>query len=176
MATNPFVAIQNTDAGGSIRGKLNIIGDDAEISFRIASAFAQIESELGYYSTGTTVFAKSEKKWYVYNGTIWVEETDIPTITRLLYSDLAEIDNTDSPHTVTVEKAILGDTTAGAITVTLMAIAGNSGRELSIKNIGTGTLTVETNAAETIDGSANVALAQYESIRVVAGSSGWFIM
>ena len=177
MADNPFVAIENSDNGGDIRGKLNIIGDDSDISFRYTSELAEIENEIGYFITGTIVFAKAEKKWYKYNGTSWVEETDVPSIERLLYSVIVEIDDTDSPYSaLATDKVIIGDTGSGDITVGLPTIASITGREYKIKNIGAGTLTVDAHLAETIDGGLDIALSEDESINVIAASSGWFII
>ena len=68
----------------------------------------------------------------------------------------------------------------GSITLTLPAIANVSGgSEIRIKNMGTGTLTIDSNGSETIDGSSsNYTLdIQYASVTLVSnGSTGWEII
>lgn len=65
---------------------------------------------------------------------------------------------------------------ASALTVTLPAAASNSGRVYVIKNINTGTVTVDGNASETIDGDTTYALTQYQSIKILCNGSNWFIV
>ena len=65
--------------------------------------------------------------------------------------------------------------TANTFTVTLPAI-GQTGRTFTIKNAGSGTVTVDGDGAETIDGAATQALAQYDSITVVDNSSDWSLL
>ena len=53
------------------------------------------------------------------------------------------------------------------------------GSEIRIKNMGTGTLTIDSNSSETIDGSSsNYTLdIQYSSVTLVSnGSTGWEII
>ena len=58
----------------------------------------------------------------------------------------------------------------GTFTVTLPASAGaDAGKEIRIKNMGTGTITVDGNASETIDGQTTIDLdTQYSSITLIA--------
>ena len=58
----------------------------------------------------------------------------------------------------------------GTFTVTLPASAGaDAGKEIRIKNMGTGTITVDGNASETIDGQTTIDLdVQYSSITLIA--------
>ena len=67
-----------------------------------------------------------------------------------------------------------------SITLTLPAIANISGgSEIRIKNMGSGTLTIDSNGSETIDGSSsNYELdIQYSAITLVSnGSTGWEII
>jgi len=79
---------------------------------------------------------------------------------------VTEIDNTDSPYTVTNgEHTILCDTTLGAITVNLPTAVGRAGQKFLIKNVGTtNAVTIDPNGAETVDESATMILAtQYQS-------------
>jgi hypothetical protein len=54
--------------------------------------------------------------------------------------------------------------TANTFTVTLPTAVGIGGREYTIKNSGSGVITVDGDGAETIDGSATRTLNQYDSI------------
>jgi hypothetical protein len=66
------------------------------------------------------------------------------------------------------------DCTSGTFTVTLPASSGRTGRILIIKNSGAGTITVDGNGAETIDGAATVTLAvQYGTIQIMSDGTNW---
>jgi len=64
---------------------------------------------------------------------------------------------------------------AGDFTVTLMAATG-SGRVLNIKNINTGTVTVEGDASETIDGELNQTVPPDTNIQVCDYASGLWVV
>ena len=65
----------------------------------------------------------------------------------------------------------------GTFTITLPAAADNMGKLLNIKNIGTGTITVDPNENETIDGDLTIAIdTQYECISIISDGSNWFII
>lgn len=66
---------------------------------------------------------------------------------------------------------------SSAFTVNLPAAASNTGRVYYIKNINTGTVTVDGNASETIDGATTYALStQYQAIMIVSNGTNWFII
>ena len=72
------------------------------------------------------------------------------------------------------------DTTA-ARTVTLPAVSGNTGRVVVIKDAtgaaATNNITVDGNAAETIDGAATYAInTNYGSVTLVADVGGWYVV
>jgi len=69
------------------------------------------------------------------------------------------------------------DCTSGTFTVTLPASSGRTGRILIIKNSGAGTITVDGNGAETIDGAATYSLAvQYATIQIISDGTDWKII
>jgi hypothetical protein len=69
------------------------------------------------------------------------------------------------------------DCTSGTFTVTLPASSGRTGRILIIKNSGAGTITVDGNGAETIDGAATYSLAvQYATIQIISDGTNWKII
>jgi|TARA_R100000501_G_C2595736_1_gene94342 hypothetical protein len=66
----------------------------------------------------------------------------------------------------------------GTFTLTLYAASGNSGEVLYLKNISTGTITIDADGSETIDGALAKYLAgvQYESLTIVCDGSDWHII
>lgn len=71
--------------------------------------------------------------------------------------------------------------TSAARTVTLPAVSGNTGRVLVIKDAtggaATNNITVDGNAAETIDGAATYVInTNYGSVTLVGDVSGWFVV
>jgi len=62
------------------------------------------------------------------------------------------------------------------ITVNLpSSVTLGPGREYIIKNSGAGTITIDPDGAETIDGAATVALAQWEAVTIVSTGTNWII-
>ena len=69
------------------------------------------------------------------------------------------------------------DCTANTFTVTLPTAAGRQGQIYTIKNSGTGTITVAATGGELIDGAPTQVLAvQYQSIIVVSTNTGWSVI
>ena len=69
------------------------------------------------------------------------------------------------------------DCTSGTFTVTLPASSGRTGRILIIKNSGAGTITVDGNASETIDGATTYSLsAQWATVQIMCDGSNWKII
>ena len=75
---------------------------------------------------------------------------------------------------------VVVDTQAGAVEVDLFTAVGNAGRRLVFKRAGTGVnaITIDPNAAETIDGGADhTALdAQHDSLEIVSDGANWLIV
>ena len=66
--------------------------------------------------------------------------------------------------------------TANSFTVTLPTAVGVAGRVYSIKNTGTGTITVATTSAQTIDGQLTQTLSQWSNMVVMSNGIGWLIL
>lgn len=63
------------------------------------------------------------------------------------------------------------------ITINLYAASGNTGTSVTVKNMGTGTITIDGHASETIDGSLTQTIAaQYTSLTLLCDGSGWVIV
>jgi hypothetical protein len=67
------------------------------------------------------------------------------------------------------------EATSGTFTVTLPTAVGITGRVYSIKNSGTGTITVATTSSQTIDGQTTQPLNQYANIIVFSNGTNWII-
>jgi len=67
--------------------------------------------------------------------------------------------------------------TSGSVTCSLYTAVGNAGRQLYIKNDGTGVITVDANGSETIDKRLTRTLGEYEDLLIQAdGVSNWIIL
>lgn len=67
--------------------------------------------------------------------------------------------------------------TSGTFTATLPTAASVTGKWYTIKNSGTGVITVATTSSQTIDGSTTIILNnQYQSIDVVSNGANWIIV
>lgn len=60
----------------------------------------------------------------------------------------------------------------GTFTVTLYAAAGNVGKIVIIKNIGTGVVTIDGNGSDTIDGALTFDIYEQEALLLYAAASG----
>jgi len=65
--------------------------------------------------------------------------------------------------------------TSGTFTITLYAASGNTGETLTVKNSGSGVVTIDGNSSETIDGETTIPLSQYDSADLVCDGSNWII-
>lgn len=98
------------------------------------------------------------------------------TLTQPKATDIA------TPYTaVSATYAILAtdyqiECTANSFTVTLPTAVGIVGTIYSIKNSGTGTITVATTASQLIDGQLTQTLSQWSNIVVMSNGTGWIIL
>ena len=136
-----------------------------------------LQSKTANESSIATLFAD--------NSTAGISESDERTIAGNLLDGIwgmvsVSIDNTDSPYTVDIDavQIVYADPTSGAITINLPAVASNTNRYLTVKNIGTtNAVTVDGNASETIDGNTTYAMStQYEVATFHCDGSQWWII
>lgn len=129
--------------------------------------------------------------WY-FNGTAWVlltptsddnlkvltyvHASTAPAYRTLPYPVRTETGNyTATAH----DMVILVDTSGGAVTVTLPAVAGTEGRSYVIKKITTdaNAVTVDGDSGDLIDGATTyVITAPYESITILSTGSAWWVV
>jgi hypothetical protein len=117
----------------------------------------------------------------IYDGSPLYHWTQAQLLALLLTENLTlsvvEIDDTDSPYTPAETNGtihIVADTGSGDITINLPELANVDG-SYKVKNVGSGTVTLDGNGAETIDGDATFDLIEDESVEVVATSTEWSI-
>jgi hypothetical protein len=67
------------------------------------------------------------------------------------------------------------EATANTFTITLPDATGVAGDAYSIKNSGTGIITVDTTSAQTIDGALTQTLTQWDNLTVMSNGTGWII-
>ena len=64
----------------------------------------------------------------------------------------------------------------GTFTVTLPPASGSEGKIYYIKNIGSGTVTIDGNSSETIDNATTKDLFQLEYVQIVSDNTEWWIV
>jgi len=105
-----------------------------------------------------------------FEGMIWYDK-DADGSIAITY----EISLKTSDYTATSDDDVI--LCSGTITISLPVASGVSGKRLYIKNIGTGSITVDPNGTETIDGGTTAVIEnQYESITIVCDGSNWHII
>lgn len=82
---------------------------------------------------------------------------------------------TTANYTATANDDVI-NCTSGTFTVTLPTAVGLTGKRFEIKNTGSGVITIDGNAAETIDGAATVSVPQYFSYSLVSDGANWIIV
>lgn len=76
--------------------------------------------------------------------------------------------------TLATDKVIIGNHATVAFTITLLPATG-SGRIQEFVNVGAAIVTIEGDAAETINGAANIALDQWENAKLMDYASGAWV-
>lgn len=103
------------------------------------------------------------------NGTdlVWVTPTSGGTNSRTVSSKTAAYTVTTSDDFIVCD---------GTFTVTLFAVSGNSGKQIEIKNKGTGVISVKANASELMDDLNSIPLYQYDALRIMCDGTKWHIV
>lgn len=70
----------------------------------------------------------------------------------------------------------LVECTANTFIITLPTAVGIVGKEYVIKNSGTGTITVDPNGSQTIDGAVTQNLIQYDAMKIMSNGTNWMIV
>ncbi len=111
-----------------------------------------------------------------YDGTYLYYTDSTPTRRALGFRNETISIQTGATYTVLATDDTIVCNRASAMTVTLPAATG-SGKKYTIKNINTGVVTIDGNAAETIDGDATQDLNQWDCAQIIDYAAGtWAIV
>jgi hypothetical protein len=124
----------------------------------------------------TTTSAPSSGQALAWDGSKWIPTT-ISGGSRAPYTAVSSFPYTIvAPASTVVKSKFYISQGASAVTVNLPAVASCDGLEVVIKSLGTGTITIDANSSETIDGALTFALtSQNGSVSMTATSAGWRI-
>jgi hypothetical protein len=78
----------------------------------------------------------------------------------------------NTAYTATINDSTI-NVTSGTFTITLYTAFGNTGRNLIIKNGGTGVVTVDGDSTETIDGQATITIGPDETLILQSNGNNW---
>ena len=103
------------------------------------------------------------------NGTVWASAAPGGGLDVLAKTGTYTVATGDGSNVVVL--------CTGTFTVTLYAASGNSGNVIQVKNVSTGTITIDANASETIDGATTQTItARYTSLSMVCDGTNWHII
>ena len=129
------------------------------------------------YSTGDIIYAdgaNSLDRLGIGNaGEVLTVSGGLPSWQSISSSSLTNVTTT---YTVLSTDETVNCTSVSGFTVNLTTAVGEIGRKIIIKNSGAGDITVDANAAETIDGALTATLVQYESITIQSDGANWIII
>lgn len=124
-------------------------------------AAADDPGEIGDYAwndDGTTLAVHNETEWRFFVSTNNPNgDLDTNTVT--------------ASYTVAAKDQVLF--CSGTLTVTLPTASGRKGKVYEIKNVGTGTVTIDGNSAETIDDELTQILQANDNLSIISDDSNW---
>ena len=118
--------------------------------------------------TGVIIYDTDNDTNKFWNGAIWVSLGAASV-------ELLSFKQKSSSYTILSSDHFL-EATTGTFTFTLPSAVGLAGKSFTIKNSGTGVSTIDGDGTETIDGSLDVQLTQYQSITVVSNGTNFIII
>lgn len=136
-----------------------------EVEVFVPDLGASYEERYGFYGPDAAQFS----------GHAWGSVVDIPALSATLSNFSSGYRAVSTTGSLTAADGVVA--ASGTITLTLPSAAGlNAGHSLSVKNVGTGVVTLEGAASETIDGDLSQLLIAYESMTLVSTGSAWIIV
>lgn len=121
---------------------------------------------------GTLGYAENTDNFWFRRNSAWTTQTAAGEV-------LSIVSKTAAYAATGNDRTILVDATSGAVTITLPAAASHSGRIYTVKKIDSSAnaVTVDGNAAETIDGAATDLLTeQWEALTIQCNGTAWFAL
>lgn len=163
---NPYGRLVITDTGVVLTAARNIIVGLTQKPLFVQNDTAQILTIKTSSGTGIAIPA----------GAAGVLYSDGTNVIDLLSSTVYSVSVVSKSATYTATGADTVILCTGTFTLTLPTAVGHSGVKY-VKNVSTGTITVDCFGAETIDGGATAELtSQYESISLVSDGGNWYVL
>jgi hypothetical protein len=134
------------------------------------------EPDTAYTVSGSTItFTGAPASTHTFFGVVLGTAVDVGTVTAgqsIQVHTLANTATKTSTYIATIaDDLVLAN---GTFTVTLYTAVGNQGREIEIKNIGTGLVTVAGNGSENIDNANTLTLSTNQSVRTRSDNTQWW--
>jgi hypothetical protein len=131
------------------------------------------------FMTGGTAQATNERMRINGSGLVGIGNNNPTSTLSVTGSTAYSITTKTTSYTATANDYTIVCNNAGAITITLPAASGATGRVYVIKKISAAlnNVTIDPNASETIDGGATrVLTVQYESVMIQCDGTSWYIL
>ncbi len=155
----PYTPIANSEAGVSVRTKINGIGTGLDTHAGLSGSQAHALGTISTQSASAVVITGGTIAGVSISGII----------------DLLDVTSASADLTVGTSNDVIL-TSASGIGITLPT-AGTSGRVYHIKNISSGSIVIYASGSETIDGDNTKSITnQYSSLQVVSDGSNWNII
>lgn len=112
-------------------------------------------------SAGDICYVQASGAYYTYNGTVWL-------------ADLTAFSAKTGAYVLTPTDSIV--TVSGTYTVTLPTASSRAGMRLTVKNVGTGIVTINTTSSQTIEGQLTQTLNAGDSVDMVSDGSNYLVI
>ena len=151
-----------------------VLSGSPKVLFRVSST-TRIQLTVGQQIAWGSGYADSSRDVGIVRDSAGVlKVTDGSTGTGdLLYHK--PLINISALHTAVATNHII-NCTANSFTVTLPTAVGIQGKEYTVKNSGSGVITVDGDGTETIDDDLTQSLNQYDSLTIVSDNTNWIIL
>lgn len=188
---------KNISLVNPITGELDLASAEVELNRRLRQAFANIDItqilfnlndiggtlNLSKGGTGQSLSAPAGDRLMFYdlsgNKVDWLQlGSGLSIVGTVISSTGAVINVTTKTATATLseaEQGVILCNKATAMTINLPTAIGNEGLSYFITNINTGTVTIDPNGAETLQGDSSFDLYQDENIQIVSNNTNWYI-
>jgi hypothetical protein len=167
------------DGDGTITLSLpQSIDTDADVEFDSLVLDDLTASRLTYTDGSKKIQSVSDLTNWIAgtSGNITVTDDGDGTITLKAIGSTKNVTQITGTDTLTpAQQGLIECNSATAITLNLPTASGNTGVSFSITNINTGTVTIDPNVAETIQGDATFDLYQYENIVITSNGTNWTV-
>lgn len=171
---NQDVQLTNTSSNISFFGcRFEMTNTGGTSTFTIDSGVGNIQL-FGGFMSGMTFTDNGANNMYFISSSITTNVFNIPVKFRLnYYNALGSVSS--GPVNLSLTTRVL-KCTSGTFQVNLLTAVGNSGAIFTIKNSGSGTITVAPQAGQTIDGNATVTLTQNQVVNVVSDGANYLVI